>query len=469
MSKTLNNKDILKIINEYEHHQKHNLLNISQINMWPLVRIAICFGLISKRYDAETFTKVKTKNKFKNYLNFIRKYNLIKSVIKKDKRLESLEISHDTYLFKFDNKIFDRVHFRADTKNTDTLNKRLNLAHYTLTNEKNDKIEIDLSPVITLLRLCSIPYTLFICLKNYKFFFNFFALYKFFKKKDINIFLILAKIPFKMAYLILLAKHTKYFLHNIPFKSIRHANYYSLDSMAITLGARYCNIPVYHLQHGSQSEDHPAFGLWSNIPKEGYDLLPEVFLCWNKDSINILDNSFKLNKNHSAVLNGYKWVEAWLNEEMPYDFNQLKSLSENNLNVLLTLQPSINGIQDFIEDCIEKSADNVKWWIRIHPRQDNKYTINEIKDKFKDNLSKNIEINIATSSPLPALLSITDIHITGFSSSIFEASYFGVPTVITHKMGLDYYGEHLSNLKAEYCDSSENLMRILMNAQNNKF
>ena len=62
MSKTLNNKDI-SIINEYEHHQQ-NLLNISQINMWPLVCIAICFGLISKDIMLKHL-RSKTKNKLK--------------------------------------------------------------------------------------------------------------------------------------------------------------------------------------------------------------------------------------------------------------------------------------------------------------------------------------------------------------------------------------------------------------------
>ena len=144
-------------------------------------------------------------------------------------------------------------------------------------------------------------------------FINLFYFYSFLKKKDISAINILFKIPFKVSYIFLISGFMKYLFKKCEIKLLRHANYYSLDSMAMTLSARRCNIEIENIQHGSQSKDHPAFGRWNAVQKDGYDLLPSMFSCWDKESVTILKQSFSSSAKQNVRLSKYSWVDAWKN------------------------------------------------------------------------------------------------------------------------------------------------------------
>ena len=258
---------------------------------------------------------------------------------------------------------------------------------------------------------------------------------------------------------------------NSNIKNLCHANYYSLESMAFTMAAKQIDISVINFQHGVQAENHPAFGKWNNIPLKGYDLLPSKFMCWNQSSVDILNKYFNSCNSHSAELSSYKWVDAWKNNNIAYsNTSTIRSLADRKYNILVTLQPSISGIQDIILNNIKASKDNVKWWIRVHPRQRNTNEANLIMKTINDlNLQKSINIKEATNTPLPLLFSVADLHVTGFSSCIYEASYFNVNTVLTHKMGQEYYGDNMTELKAFFCQSSKSLKEVIENGVKNKF
>jgi hypothetical protein len=469
MDPNLDNRNILKVINEFEASYDLSSIKANNFNIWPIVRIAICFGLISKRYSGDTFLKQK-KSKKSAFASFIA-YRSFLSMNKQEINIQTLDVTHDIYLYKINEIFFDRVHFESKIeKNDDYLKKRFNLADFTLRDKTHNKVEMDFFQAVRLYKLLSLPYTLLVILKNIEILKHLLNLHVFFRSKSINSISILIKIPFKVSYAILLSKFGKFFFKRSTVKFLRHANYYSLESMALTLAARECGIKVSHVQHGSQSDDHPAFGKWNNISSQGYDLLPEVFECWDQQSMEVIKRSFGSHAHHYANLNGYKWVDAWKKGEIPFNTNELKMFAKNKFNILITLQPSINGVQDFVKDCINESSDNIRWWIRLHPRQLTDVAINEITKTFKNKIkSEAVIVNLASTSPLPSILSVTDLHITAFSSSIFEASYFDIPTIITHKMGLDYYGSDLDSLNGSFCNNSTCIKKKIEDGVNSKF
>tara|TARA_B100001057_G_scaffold499631_1_gene611046 strand:+ start:1093 stop:2496 length:1404 start_codon:yes stop_codon:yes gene_type:complete len=467
MNKTLDNQELLKIINELENTLDISALNLKDLNIWPLIRISICFGLIAIRYDTKTFVKAKRS---KNIFSIFKDFWYFKEFISKEPKIRTIHATHDLYLFKINNKIYDRVHFgyeQNDDENYSAI-KRINLSDLSLRSIKNDLSIIHFPSIFLLLKIISIPYSIIIFFRNLKTFKNLFNVYRFFNNRGINTTSIFFKIPFKLSYILLLSKFMKYFFEKCETKLLRHANYYSLESMALTLAARRCNVTVENIQHGSQSNDHPAFGGWNKVPSDGYDLLPSVFSCWDEESVKVLNRSFNSIKKHRTRLSKYFWVDAWKNNEISYNFNEIKANSNQKYNILLTLQPSINGIQDFVSECIEKSSKDVCWWIRLHPRQLTKQSISNIKESLPKTSSK-ISIETASFSPLPALLAVSDLHITAFSSSIYEASYFNIPTIVTHKMGFDYYGQNFKTLNAIYCEDSNSILENIKNGVDRKF
>ncbi len=461
------NQELLKIINELEDQFDLTKLNVRGLNIWPLVRISICFGLIANRYDVGTFVNEK---KGKTIFSLISDIISLKKFLSKKPKINTLHTTHNLYLFKINNKIYDRVHYGNefnDIQNNSKIN-RINFSDFSISSINNNKSRTNLSSLFLFYKIISVPYSLFLFFGNFMTFINLFYFYSFFKRKHINTIDILFKIPFKVSYIFLISRFMKYFFEECEIKLLRHANYYSLDSMAMTLAARRCNIEIENIQHGSQSKDHPAFGRWNVAQTDGYDLLPSMFSCWDKESVTILKQSFSSSAKHNVRLSKYSWVEAWKKNEIHYNFDEIKSFARGKFNILLTLQPSIDGIQDFVLDAIKKTSDDVCWWIRIHPRQLTNHSVNFIKDSLPQTTSK-ISVDLASTSPLPAILSITDLHITAFSSSVYEASLFNVPTLITHKMGVDYYGQNLKNLNAHFCNNIDLITEKIRNGVKSKF
>ncbi len=461
------NQELLKIINELEDQFDLSKLNIRDVNIWPLIRISICFGLISNRYNIGTFVNEK---KGKTILSLISDIIALKKFLSKKPKINTLHTTHNIYLFNINNKIYDRVHYGNEFNEiqNNSKTKRINFSDFSINNIDNNKSISNLSSLFLFYKIISVPYSLFLFFGNFMTYINLFYFYRFLKTKHINAINILFKIPFKVSYIFLIARFIKYFFEECEIKLLRHANYYSLDSMAMTLAARRCNIEIENIQHGSQSRDHPAFGKWNAFQTDGYDLLPSIFSCWDKESVTILEQSFNSSAKHSVRLSKYSWVDAWKNNEIQYNFDEIKSFSRGKFNILLTLQPSIDGIQDFVLKTIKETSDDICWWIRLHPRQLTKQSITFLKDSLPQTASK-IVVDLASTSPLPAILSITDLHITAFSSSVYEASLFNVPTLITHKMGVDYYGQNLKNLNANYCNNIDLIKENIRNGVKRKF
>ena len=100
--------------------------------------------------------------------------------------------------------------------------------------------------------------------------------------------------------------------------SICTSNYYSLDSMALILAGHRLGIPTINIQHGVQSKTHPAFTRWLNIPRNGYEILPNEFHCWDPLSSDIIWDWAKTTNKHSSKVVGYPWAYSWKNGDLSF-------------------------------------------------------------------------------------------------------------------------------------------------------
>jgi hypothetical protein len=452
LNKSLNNDEILKLFNKLEDKAAINEFNACGFNIWPIIRMSVCFGLISARYNKNTMKELTLKER-RGYL-----YKSIRSLFRgaKKKKSSILFITHTNYLETINEVVYDRVHYghvnRKISQGDDCI--RLNLANKEVSYLNGNEKRLELFSLFRFIKFLSLAYCIFKIPVDWKTYKRLYSINKFFKSNGVYLTSTLLKIPFKVAYVFILSKFVNRSLLLNNVNAVYHSYYYCLECMAITLAARRCGIDTINVQHGVQAKYHPAFGMWDNVPKEGYELLPDEFKCWNKASLDVINNWALNNKHHYATVSSYHWADSWNKEAIPYNYNILRNESADYFNVLVTLQPSLHGIQDIVKECMQTTERNIKWWIRLHPRQLTNEYINDIKHSLKD-YECPINIELASSKPLPAILSVIDLHITGFSSSIYEASYFSMKTILTHETGLDYYGDNLKMLRASYCADSE--------------
>lgn len=237
--------------------------------------------------------------------------------------------------------------------------------------------------------------------------------------------------------------------------------YYSDIGMALNLACSRLKITSVDIQHGVQGDYHIAYGRWNCVPKNGYELLPNLFWCWSEDEKQSIDKWNKqCTRSHKAVIAGNWWLNIWHdnNNKIVKDYNEIiypmMTKETGQINILYTLQPIYDPPEWFIE-YIRHSPPNWKWWIRLH--QGMQAEIGRITKLFSTcDLSK-IDINNATTMPLPALLNHMNVHITVNSSVVIEASEFAVPSIILSQNGELMYSDYISSGHAKYIDNKKDL------------
>ena len=239
-------------------------------------------------------------------------------------------------------------------------------------------------------------------------------------------------------------------------------NYYSADGMGFVLACKKFKIPSADIQHGLQGEFHSAYGEFSNIPKQGYDLLPSYFLVWSKKEETAINKwANKTNFSHRAIIIGNLWLNMWRKN----DNSQIQKINnifinkfpiiEKKINIVITLQLYL--IPDLLLSVIRKSDCNIMWWIRLHPVFGRDYK--GVKNQLKN--IENYNIIEATSFPINTLLLNADIHITEFSTSVVEAAYFNIPSIIISQKGIDNYSSYIERGIAKPAISAKEITKFI--------
>lgn len=234
-------------------------------------------------------------------------------------------------------------------------------------------------------------------------------------------------------------------LHKIKPKKILILCYYSEDSIfALTVAANQMGIKTIEMQHGPQTEIHLAYGSWSNIPKEGYDILPREYWCWDNYSQSIIGKWAKNNPLYQVNVVGNPWIDYWAKN---------KSICKYSDYILYSLQPSPLTIEKLFPQVIIDFIKNkpYKWFLRLHPRQ--LPEMNTIKEYLKEKgILELVNIDDATNDALPLLLANAKIHLTHFSGSAIEADCLNVFSVLINETAITSFPKLITEKKAQFLD-----------------
>jgi hypothetical protein len=250
---------------------------------------------------------------------------------------------------------------------------------------------------------------------------------------------------------------TMFFEHFVRRKKTRKAFlicYYEESGYALTLACARHGIPSIDIQHGVQGQYHFAYAPYGKIPAQGYNLIPDFFWLWDKYSYdNIANWSSEF---HQPFLGGNVWLKHWMKSASVVD-----QRDDERPGILFSLQPVSNPLPDFILEAIRDSADKYRWQLRLHPRQTlQREEINRSLDRY--NIRSKVDIDRATQQPLPAVLKSSAVHLTLFSSVVFEALDLGIPSILTHANGkLMYDADDLGSDFIYYAEDKLTLLRLI--------
>ncbi len=236
-------------------------------------------------------------------------------------------------------------------------------------------------------------------------------------------------------------------------------------SESICVAGKKLGIPVYDLQHGviyceNDSSSYYSDRLRTMFKGEG---TPDLVVCWNDQSARVIESMWPWTR---AVVVGNPWLQRFVTPEEDslamHEINLLRQRLSSCLDkkiVLITTQsiPSLDRIDipASIKDAILlSSSKGVQWLIKFHPVEVSQHGQERLALMAAEALGEAVWGNIVdvSSHALPAILTFTSYHVTGYSASTFEASAFGIKTGLWDKRPAvaNYFSFELSNGFAEF-------------------
>ena len=195
-------------------------------------------------------------------------------------------------------------------------------------------------------------------------------------------------------------------------------------------------IDTIEYQHGQQGEDSLTYSNWTKIPKNGFNIMPKYFWLWEEIFKDKFESWINNQDFHQVKVFGNFWPD-YIKSNFP-STNISKYLNNNKVNVLYCMQsPKIDSI---ILNAM-KEIKPIKWFIRLHPR-----TIN-YKDKInKELLGLNIDfdVEISNSFKFEDILLNSNILITSWSTTAYEAYIYGIKSIVINNKGYKAYKKFIN-------------------------
>lgn len=223
--------------------------------------------------------------------------------------------------------------------------------------------------------------------------------------------------------------------------------YNNLNTYAIVLAAERMGIKLIEMQHGPQTNIQSSYSNWTKVTENNFKMLPRSYWNWDYESKKVIDKWSNNLTNFNAFVGGNAWVDYW-------NYNSHKFKFKFNNYILYTLQ-SLSLDLLFPESIIKLIKDGkYLWMIRLHPRQlaEKNNIVNFLKNK---NIIENINIEEATSFPLPLLLKKCIVNVTHYSGTVNEAVMMNKTSILLDKLGVSCFEEFVNDKKAIYVSPDE--------------
>jgi hypothetical protein len=275
-------------------------------------------------------------------------------------------------------------------------------------------------------------------------------------------------------------------IRNLQYKAKYYSNYIkrtkctvgivngygSDDGMAFCLACSKSKIISIEIQHGMISEFMPRYGSWHKVPEYGYELLPNIFWTWSDYETKFINEwAAKHSNYHRAIEGGFFWSNKWRNGLFEDLVNSAKTkiYKKESLKrkfiILVTLQ-SIEFEPCWLKNAMVNSPENYYWLIRFHPSYDNVKKRQLFYKYFVDNKFYRFNIEDSTTLPLMAILNFTNVLCTSFSSSVLDAKFLNVRSVVYHSYGIEHYKYEIKNGWVEGALTEKEFSKTLKSLEN---
>ena len=226
-------------------------------------------------------------------------------------------------------------------------------------------------------------------------------------------------------------------------RAIYLTSWYFPDMMGLTAAARERGVPVIDVQHGKQGRFQGMYSGWRRIPPTGYELMPDRFWCWGEPSCDHIMASSPERKVHRPFVGGFPWLDYY--RQHISTVGQAHAVAKSvQKKILVTTQPrqseNTEPLPDFFVDYLRSLPEGVHCVIRCHPNDVSGEAY--CKRRLKGIPEHLYSIDSGKDNLYDRLLQATH-HVTAYSSCCYEASAFGILTLLYGADSKALYAEEI--------------------------
>lgn len=222
-------------------------------------------------------------------------------------------------------------------------------------------------------------------------------------------------------------------------------SWYFPDMMGLTASAHAQGISVIDVQHGKQGRFQAMYSGWDHIPAQGYAMMPDRFWCWGQPSCDHIMESSPERLTHRPFVGGLPWLDYY-RRHIAVTTSVAGNRIADKKRILVTMQPrqsaNVEPVPDFILAYLRSSPRGVHFVFRCHPNDPGGLAY--CKRRLASLPSHLWSIDPGTINLYDTLLQVTH-HITAYSSCCYEASVFGVPTLLFGSDGGAIYADEIAS------------------------
>lgn len=474
----MTSKEVFDLLKQIESKLDLENFKISQIDLWPHIRNQLITML---------YKNITGKDPKKEYLlnRLISKLLLIPSLI-----IHNLKERYVTDYVKIDNNTYNALIF------TDSSHKRMKI---------NDLwYDVIMGPIIEKLELINKRYLLIesnqrfinkspsyfstISISNnivYQYIISLIKqekvevsksfLKEYQKYQDIliqyqlsNTVVSLTDLKHEARYVLRLKKYLKPLIKEKKPEVVFLGPYNGYMGKAICLACNELKICTIDIQHGVQGKYHPTYNFF-NVPSEGFNVLPNYFFTWSDSDCNVINKWADRTELHRAFKIGNLLLNSFLaSSALSSKFDEIfkecyKKISGRNIILISLVWGSY--LPDIFVNLLKKSPREYYYLLRFHPSttyKEKQSVINTI-----DNLGcSNVDYEMASELPIYCLLRNVHFNITERSTTVIEADYFNVNSIITDNIARGYYEDLKKKNRIFFANNYEEILILL--AQNIK-
>ena len=460
----MESKQVLSILNEIENSVPVQSWNIEGIDIWPYVR----FRLGSKLFERKLVEKGKRKF-VERYLLGLFKYipiffkNIL--VAKMSPTCDYLFVENGTHVSKHSNSYY---YIRTDPVRESLERKGKKCLTY-VTGYKFDNPSF--APNIQIQYSMDIQYLLTKLFRSREGVAKIEG-YDYFEKflKDRNLYdedFSERNIQKGVERILFYKDFFKRRLLKLKPKAVFILCYYSTYGYGLVRACKELKIPLIDIQHGIQGEYHYSYSGFEKVPKEGFNLLPDIFYVWGVEEENAIC-SWK-NEGIQVFKGGNDYLNLWKESKNDFVKNTIQnikkkySLEKYSKIILFTVYPGIGHDKEIVK-AIQNSPKDWFWFVRHHPKSDTRSE--SIQQRIGD-VECGFVVDDIVSVPLFALIAVSDIHITERSSVVIECAEMGVQSIVTKEESKDLFKSQFDEKMVLFSNDTDDILRAILTSKRN--